>query len=236
MTNRLPGSKPSDDEGVTIGMDDINIVSVRLVKTNVRRVTLEERPSGVQSCDPAQVGQLLPHEPGDVGPEGEPDQVSVVVDGDPGLLADLVDEARHLFADQPGVDGGPHVVGVHGARRPVHADDVDVLHLEEGEPHLPGPDLGAAGPEAVDDELGRVGDVEVAGGDGGDVEKVQHLSLLIVFPGVEIEDSADLLRRGGEHVQVVEGPLVPEAAQLAIADHLLVSLLPSTLKFSQHIL
>ena len=83
MTNRLPGSKPSDDEGVTIGMDDINIVRVRLVKTNVRRVTLEERPSGVQPSDPAQVGQLLPHEPGDVGPEGEPDQVSVVVDGDP---------------------------------------------------------------------------------------------------------------------------------------------------------
>ena len=58
--------------------------------------------------------------------------------------------------------------------------------------------------------------------------------MVYVIPCVEIEDGADLLWGGGEHVQVVEGTLVPEAAQLTIADHLLVSLLPSRLKFSQH--
>ena len=38
--------------------------------------------------------------------------------------------------------------------------------------------------------------------------------------GVEIEDRADLLGRGGEHVQVVEGTLVPEASKLPIAHNL----------------
>ena len=32
-------------------------------------------------------------------------------------------------------------------------------------PHLPGPDLVAAGAEAMDDDLGWQGDVEVGGGD-----------------------------------------------------------------------
>ena len=39
-------------------------------------------------------------------------------------------------------------------------------------PHLAGPDLVAAGAEAVDDDLGREGNVEVGGGDGGGVEVV----------------------------------------------------------------
>ena len=40
----------------------------------------------------------------------------------------------HLFAHEPGVDGGPDVVGVHGPRRPVHADHVAVLHQKETQP------------------------------------------------------------------------------------------------------
>ena len=88
----------------------------------------------------------------------------------------------YLFAHEPGVDGGPDVVGVHGARLPVYADDVAVLDQEEGEPHLPGPDLLAARAEAVDDDLGGQRHVEVAAGDGGRVQVVQHLRTLVIPP------------------------------------------------------
>ena len=89
----------------------------------------------------------------------------------------------YLFAHEPGVDGGPDVVGVHGARLPVHADDVAVLDQEEGEPHLPGPDLLAARAEPVDDDLGGQRHVEVAAGDRGRVQVVKHLRALVIPPG-----------------------------------------------------
>ena len=50
-------------------------------------------------------------------------------------------------------------------------------------PHLAGPDLVAAGAEAVDDDLGREGNVEVGGGDGGGVEVVQQLRDLVIASG-----------------------------------------------------
>ena len=92
----------------------------------------------------------------------------------------------YLFAHEPGVDGGPDVVGVHGARLPVHADDVAVLDQEEGEAHLPGPDLLAARAEPVDDDLGGQRHVEVAAGDGGRVQVVQHLRALVIPPGQRV--------------------------------------------------
>ena len=41
----------------------------------------------------------------------------------------------------------------------------------------------AAGAEAVDDDLGREGNVEVGGGDGGGVEVVQQLRDLVIASG-----------------------------------------------------
>ena len=57
---------------------------------------LKQRASGVEPGDAAEVGQLLAHKAGDVGAEGEADQVGVVVDGLPGLRAQLVDQSSHL--------------------------------------------------------------------------------------------------------------------------------------------
>lgn len=74
-----------------------------------------------------------------------------------------------LLAHEPGVDGRPDIVGVHGPGLPVHADHVTVLHQQEGQPHLARPDLLAAGPKPMDDDLARQGDIEVAGGDGAGV-------------------------------------------------------------------
>ena len=47
-----------------------------------------------------------------------------------------------------------------------------------------------------------------------------------LIPGVEEYLGADLLRRRGQHVEVVEGALVPEAADVAVTDDLLVALHP----------
>ena len=47
-----------------------------------------------------------------------------------------------------------------------------------------------------------------------------------VIPGVEEYLGADLLRWRGQHVEIVEGALVAEAADVAVADHLLVALHP----------
>ena len=46
------------------------------------------------------------------------------------------------------------------------------------------------------------------------------------IPGVEEYLGADLLWRRGQHVEVVEGALVAEAADVGVADHLLVALHP----------
>ena len=53
----------------------------------------------------------------------------------------------------------------------------------EVSPHLPGPDLVAAGAEPVDDDLGGQRHIEVAAGDGGRVQVVQHLRALVIPPG-----------------------------------------------------
>ena len=57
---------------------------------------LEQRACWVKASDAAEVGELLAHEAGDVSAEGESDQVGVVVDGLPGLRAQLVDQSSHL--------------------------------------------------------------------------------------------------------------------------------------------
>ena len=57
---------------------------------------LKQRAGWVEAGDATEVGQLLAHEAGDVCAEGESDQVGVVVDGLPGLRAQLVDQSSHL--------------------------------------------------------------------------------------------------------------------------------------------
>lgn len=98
-------------------------------------------------------------------------------------------------------------------------------HSQETKPHLPGPDPVAAASEAMDDDLEREGRVEVGLLETGQVVVLEHLRNLPVRLRVEEQLGTDLLGRGGEHVQVVEGALVTEAAQVAVADNFLVTAL-----------
>ena len=96
MTDRFPGSESSNDQRIPVRMDDIDIVSVSFIKTNVGGVAFKQGTRRVQPRDPAQVPQLLPHEAGDVGAQGEAHQVGVVGDALPALRAQAVDHRRHL--------------------------------------------------------------------------------------------------------------------------------------------
>ena len=123
VADGLPGAQPPDDEGVPVGVDHVNKVCIRLVQAHIGGVSLkqiqisggetvfkhfqqgegrsmkhylEQRACRVKAGDAAEVGELLAHEAGDVGAEGEADQVGVVVDGLPGLRAQLVDQSSHL--------------------------------------------------------------------------------------------------------------------------------------------
>lgn len=81
----------------------------------------------------------------------------------------------------------------------------------------------------MDDDLGGSAGVpvETRCGDFGVVEEGEGLGLRVV--GVEEELGPNLFRGGREHVEVVEGPFVPKAAQLGpVTDHLLISLYPAT--------
>ena len=123
VADGLPGAQPADDEGVPVGVDHVHKVCIRLVQAHIGGVSLkqiqisggetvfkhfqqgegrsmkhylEQRACWVKAGDAAEVGELLAHEAGDVGAEGEADQVGVVVDGLPGLRAQLVDQSSHL--------------------------------------------------------------------------------------------------------------------------------------------
>ena len=78
------------------------------------------------TCYTTQILDLLPDKSCHVRPQREANQMCVVVDV-PDVVVDGVDEDRDLLPDQPGVDGSPHVVGVHSSGRPVDTDDVGVL-------------------------------------------------------------------------------------------------------------
>ena len=114
----LPGAEPTDDERVSVGVNHVNIVRVSLVQPHVSCVALhqtrlerlkpqtllqesylKERSCRVETCDSAQVRHLLPDEAGDVGAEGEADQVGVVVDVHT-IRVDLVNHGRDLKASQ----------------------------------------------------------------------------------------------------------------------------------------
>ena len=59
----------------------------------------------------------------------------------------------------------------------------------------------------------------------GHVVVSDELRNLPVLVGVEHELCVDLIRGGRQHVQVVEGALVAEAAEVAVAHNFLVALL-----------
>ena len=46
----LPGSQSADDETVSVGMDDVHIIRVRLVQPNFWGVALKKRTSRVETC------------------------------------------------------------------------------------------------------------------------------------------------------------------------------------------
>ena len=52
-----------------------------------------------------------------------------------------------------------------------------------------------------------------------------NLWQLLIPPGVQVENCPDLFWRRRQHVQIVEGSLISETAQVSVARHLLVSLL-----------
>ena len=110
-------------------------------------------------------------------------------------------------------------------------ESATTYHVQELEPHLGGPDPEAAGPEPVDDDLGRGRDVEAGLLDGRHVVVDHVLRFLGVLPGEEEHLGPDGLRRGWQHVQVVEGSVVVEAAQVPVANGLLVSTFPERKNF-----
>ena len=56
---------------------------------------MSEAVEASTTCDSAEVPEFLAHKAGDVGPQGEADQVGLVVDV-PKLLVDRLDEECHL--------------------------------------------------------------------------------------------------------------------------------------------
>ena len=77
-------------------MNDIHKVRISFVQPHVGCVAFKERTCGVQTCDPTEILQLLPHKPGDMGPQGEANQVGVVVDVNARLRAYLLYEGSNL--------------------------------------------------------------------------------------------------------------------------------------------
>ena len=46
----LPGSQSADDETVSVGVDDVHIIRIRLVQPNFWGVALKKRTSRVETC------------------------------------------------------------------------------------------------------------------------------------------------------------------------------------------
>jgi len=129
VAHRLPRAEAAQDEVFAVGVDHVHELGVRRVQPRLRVLVLEQRPGRVQARDPAQVLQLGAGVTGRVRAQAETDQVHVL-DRQAGLGRQARDQHGHLFADQPGVGRGPHVVRYDGACLPVHADDVAV-HLKQ---------------------------------------------------------------------------------------------------------
>ena len=77
----------------------------------------------------------------------------------------------------------------------------------------------------MDDDLGGGGGIEVTLSHGGDVVVFQNLWYLLVVLGVQVEHCPDLLRGGGQHVQVVEWSFISEAAKVSITNYFFISFL-----------
>jgi len=77
----------------------------------------------------------------------------------------------------------------------------------------------------VDDDPQVQGDVESGLGQEAHVVVRQHGRDLGALARVQEQLGVDLLRRRRQHVQVVEGTLVSEAAQVAVANHFLITFL-----------
>lgn len=48
LTYRFPGTQTSNDQAVSVGVNHVNIVSISLVQTDLRRVALEKWASRIQ--------------------------------------------------------------------------------------------------------------------------------------------------------------------------------------------
>lgn len=121
----LPGAQTAQYEILAVGVDHVHELGVRRVQPGLGVLVLEQRPGRVQACDPAQILEFGAGVAGRVRAQTETYQVHVL-DRQVGLGRQSRYEHGHLFADQPGVGRGPHVVGYYGAGLPVHADDVAV--------------------------------------------------------------------------------------------------------------
>ena len=78
----------------------------------------------------------------------------------------------------------------------------------------------------MNDDLRWSGDVEVGLLQGRHVVVDQVLRFLRILPGEEKQMSSDGLWRRRQHVQVVEWAVVVEAAEIAVANGLLVAPFP----------
>ena len=63
-------------------------------------------------------------------------------------------------------------------------------------------------------------------------EPPSHLWYLLVVLAVEVEHGPDLLWRGREHIQVVERPLISEAAEISITNYFFVPFLSTEFDFT----
>jgi len=125
VAHRLPSAQASQYEVLSVGVDHIHELGVRRVQPGLGVLVLEQRSCRVQARDPAQVLQLGTGVTSRVRSKAEADQVHVLY-GKVRLGRQAGDQHGYLFADQPGVGRGSHVVGYDGPSLPVHADNVTV--------------------------------------------------------------------------------------------------------------
>lgn len=125
VSHRLPGAQTAQYEIFPVRMDHVHELGIRRVQPGLGVLVLEQRPGRVQARNPAEVLQFGAGIAGRVRAQAEADQV-YVLDWQVGFGRQPRNEHGHLFADQPGVGCGPHVVGYYGPGLPVHAYDVAV--------------------------------------------------------------------------------------------------------------